>query len=87
MTVTVLKTEQTVKAWGNGLGIRITGPLAKAAHLANGVPVTVEFDGEALIVRAAGRQQLTLADRLKLFDPVRHGGEAMVSGRVGTEIF
>ena len=36
---------------------------------------------------AAGRQQLTLADRLRLFDPERHGGEAMVSGRVGIERF
>lgn len=36
---------------------------------------------------AAGRQQLTLADRLKLFDPERHGGEAVVSGRVGIERF
>ncbi|MDP1740974.1 hypothetical protein [Polaromonas sp.] len=36
---------------------------------------------------APGRQQRTLADRLKLFDPERHGGEAMVSGRVGIERF
>lgn len=87
MITAALKTEQTVKAWGNGLGIRITGPLAKAAHLANGVPVTVEFDGDALIVRPVGRPKLSLADRLKLFNPALHGGEAMLSGRVGAEVF
>lgn len=87
MSTTVLKTEQTVKAWGNGLGIRITGQLAKAAHLASGVPVTVEFDGDALIVRPAGRQKLSLADRLKRFDPALHGGEVMAAGRVGAEAF
>lgn len=74
MTAAVLKSEQTVKSWGNGLGIRITGQLAKAARLTHGAPVTVEVDGTSLIVRLAP-PKLSLADRLKLFDPALHGGE------------
>lgn len=87
MTATILKTEQTVKVWGNGLAIRITGPLAKAAHLANGVPVTIEVDGGILIVRPSGRPKLSLAEKLKLFDPAVHGGEVMAAGRIGAEVF
>ncbi len=88
MTTAILKTEQTVRAWGNSLAIRITGSVARALQLADGVPVTLELHGKELIVRAANREQkLTLAQKLELFDPKLHGGEAMASGRVGAEVF
>ena len=32
-------TEQTIQTWGNGLAVRITAPLAKAAHVARGTPI------------------------------------------------
>ena len=82
-----VKVEQTVQEWGNGLGVRITAPIAKAAHLARGVPVTVEVVEAGVLVRVTGRAKLTLAQKLKVFDPKLHGSEAMASGRVGAEIF
>ena len=86
MTATV-RVEQTVQEWGNGLGVRITAPVAKAARFARGLPITVEVVEGGVLVRAAGKPKLTLAQKLKAFDPKVHGGEAMAGGRVGREVF
>ena len=87
MTTTV-KVEQTVQAWGNGLGVRITSAVAKAAKFARGLPVTVEVVDEGILVRpAATKPRLTLAQKLKAFDPALHSGEAMADRRVGAEVF
>ena len=82
---TALKVEQTIQEWGNGLGVRITAPVAKAAHFARGLPITVEVVKEGILLRPAGRPKLTLAQKLKAFDPARHGGEVMASRPVGLE--
>lgn len=85
---TGVKVEQTVQEWGNGLGVRITSTVAKAAKFARGLPVTVEVVKEGILVRpAASKPKLTLAQKLKAFDPKVHGGEAMPDTRVGAEIF
>lgn len=81
-----LKVEQTIQEWGNGLGVRITAPVAKAARFVRGLPITVEVVEEGVLLRAAGRPKLTLAQKLKAYDPSRHGGEVMVSRAVGVEV-
>ena len=83
----MIAAEQTVQEWGNGLGVRITAPIAKAAHLARGTPVHVEVVEGGFFVRIAGKPKLTLAQKLKQFDPQVHGGEAMPSGLLGKEVF
>jgi antitoxin MazE len=83
-----VKVEQTVQEWGNGLGVRITSAVAKAAKFSRGLPVTVEVVEEGILVRpAASKPKLTLAQKLKAFDPAVHGGESMADGRVGEERF
>ena len=79
--------DQTIQEWGNGLGMRITAPLAKAAHVARGTPVKIEVVEGGFFVRVAGKPKLTLAQKLKAFDPAIHGGEVMASGQVGAEAF
>jgi antitoxin MazE len=79
--------QQTVQAWGNGLGVRITAPVAKAARFARGLPITVEVVEGGIFLRAAGKPKLTLAQKLKAFDPELHGGELMAGGRIGKEVF
>lgn len=79
--------DQTIQAWGNGLGVRITAPIAKAARFARGLPIKVEVVEGGVFLRAAGKPQLTLAQKLKAFDPAVHGGEVMATGRVGAEVF
>lgn len=86
MTATVT-VEQTVQEWGNGLAVRITAPVAKAARLARGVPILVEVVEGGVFLRAVGKPKLTLAQKLKAFDPALHGGEVMASGRIGAEVF
>ena len=40
----------------------------------------------AVLVAAAGEPRLTLKQKLALFDPERHGGEAMATVRIGNEV-
>ena len=79
--------DQTIQQWGNGLGVRITAPVAKAARFARGLPIKVEVVEGGVFIRAVGKPQLTLAQKLKAFDPLVHGGEVMATGRVGAEVF
>lgn len=79
--------EQTVLEWGNGLVVRITAPVAKAAHFALGSPIRVEVVEGGILLCPMGEPKLTLTQKLKAFDPALHGGEAMASGLVGAEVF
>jgi antitoxin MazE len=83
----IICAEQTVQVWGNGLAVRITAPVAKAAHFALGSPIRVEVVEGGILLRPVGEPKLTLAQKLKAFDPAVHGGEAMTSGLVGAEVF
>ena len=78
---------QVVQEWGNGLGVRITAPIAKAAHFARGLPIKVEVVEGGVFLRAVGVTKLTLAQKLKAYDPAIHGGEVMATGRLGAEVF
>jgi antitoxin MazE len=79
--------EQTVQEWGNGLAVRITAPVAKAARFTRGLPIKVEVVDGGVFLRTVGEPKLTLAQKLKAFDPAIHGGEVMAIGRVGAEVF
>lgn len=87
MTAPVIKAEQTVQEWGNGLAVRLTAPVARAARLTRGTPIVVEVVENGIFLRVSGKPSLTLAQKLKAFDPARHGGEAMAAGRIGAEEF
>ena len=81
-------TEQSILVWGNSLGLRITAPVAKAAHLSRGSVVSVEVLKDGIMIRPLDQtQRMTLKQKLKAFDPKRHGGEVMAGGRVGAEVF
>jgi antitoxin MazE len=86
-TSTTASVEQVVQQWGNGLAVRLTAKIAKAAHLTLGQPVVMEVVNGGVLLRPAGKPRLTLAQRIKLFDPAKHGGEVMADAPVGREIF
>jgi antitoxin MazE len=67
--------EQTIQEWGNGLAVRITAPVAKAARLSRGQPIRVEVVEGGVFLRSNVKPKLTLAQKLKTFDPTIHGGE------------
>ena len=81
-----LKVEQIIQEWGNGLGVRITSPIAKAAHFSQGVPISVEVVKNGVLLRVVGKPKLSLSQKLKAFDPEQHGGEIMNSAPIGKEI-
>lgn len=87
MTTAPIRTEQTVQTWGNSLAVRLTAPVARAAHLTRGVPISVEVVEGGVFLRVTGKARLSLAQKLKVFDPAKHGGEVMTAGRVGAEVF
>ncbi|WP_084084828.1 AbrB/MazE/SpoVT family DNA-binding domain-containing protein [Cupriavidus sp. USMAA2-4] len=74
-----------LQKWGNGLAVRIPASVARAAHFTEGLPVEVSADAAGLTIRPAGTFRPTLAEKLALFDPARHGGEAMGSAPVDAE--
>ncbi len=85
--VATVRADQTIQEWGNGLGVRITAPIAKAARFARGMPIKVEVVDGGVLIRVVGKPQLTLAQKLKAFDPAIHGGEVMPTSRIGAEVF
>ena len=84
---TTVSVDQTVQEWGNGLAVRITAPVAKAARFSRGLPIKVEVVEGGVFLRTLGKPKLTLAQKLKAFDPDIHGGEVMATGRIGAEVF
>jgi antitoxin MazE len=77
----------TLQQWGNSLAVRIPAAVARSARFKVGQPVEVSVQDSSVLVKAVGEPKLTLAQKLAAFDPVRHAGEAMVTGRVGKEVF
>ncbi|MGH8539680.1 MAG: AbrB/MazE/SpoVT family DNA-binding domain-containing protein [Stenotrophobium sp.] len=77
----------TIQQWGNSLAVRIPASVARSARFTLGQPVEVSAQDNGVTVIPVGAPKLSLAQKLVLFDPVKHGGEVMASGRVGTEIF
>ena len=77
----------TLQQWGNSLAVRIPAAIARSAHFAVGQPVEVSVQDSSVLVKAIGAPKLTLAQKLAVFDPAKHGGEAMATGRVGVEEF
>lgn len=75
----------TVQKWGNGLAIRLTQRVARASGVQEGTDVVIKADMGVLVVEAKDRK-MSLEERLALFDPKRHSGEAMDFAPAGKEI-
>ncbi|CAN5148946.1 hypothetical protein BH09GEM1_BH09GEM1_22360 [soil metagenome] len=74
-----------LKQWGNNLGVRLPAAVARAANLRVNQRVRVSVEGRQVIITPVGDAPLTLEQRLALFDPERHGGEAMSAPLAGAE--
>ncbi|MFM7532472.1 MAG: hypothetical protein ACKO5J_08290 [Rubrivivax sp.] len=74
-----------ISAWGNGLALRLTKPMAKTAGVAEGSPVRVTVEPGRIVVETD--VEPTLDQMLAAFDPTKHGGEAMADRPVGNEAF
>ena len=74
-----------IKPWGNNLGVRLPATIARAAKLTANQRVRITVEEGRVVIAPHGDKPLTLADRLALFDPAIHGGEAMATKPVGRE--
>ncbi len=74
-----------VKRWGNNLGVRLPAAVAKAARLRVDQRVRVTVEGVRVVITPLAGSELSLEQRLALFDPARHGGEVMADDLVGAE--
>lgn len=74
-----------ISAWGNGLALRLTRPMAKTAGVAEGSPVRVTVKPGRIVIET--EVEPTLDQMLAAFDPKKHGGEAMADHPVGKEAF
>ena len=74
-----------IKKWGNNLGVRLPAAVAKAAHLHADQRVRVAVEDGRVVITPETPPALTLEQRLALFDPARHGGEAMATAPIGAE--
>ncbi len=72
-----------IKPWGNNLGVRIPAAVARLARLCAHQTVRLTVEKGRAIITPQHDQPLTLAERLALFDPALHGGEAMAVTPVG----
>lgn len=74
-----------IKPWGNNLGVRLPAAVARAARLHANQRVRITVEDGRVIITPQRDQPATLAERLALFDPALHGGEAMAAPPVGRE--
>ena len=74
-----------IKPWGNNLGVRIPAAVARAAKLRANQRVMLSVEEGRVVITPQADKDLTLADRLALFDPAVHGGELMQTVAVGAE--
>jgi antitoxin MazE len=74
-----------IKQWGNNLGVRLPAAVARAANLHVNQRVRIVVDDGQVVISPVVDAPLTLAQRLALFDPNRHGGETMATPMVGAE--
>jgi antitoxin MazE len=81
----VSTTVSQVRAWGNGLALRLTKPMAKTAGVAEGSHVRVTVKPGRIVIET--ETEPTLDQMLAAFDPKKHGGEAMAGRAVGVEAF
>jgi len=75
-----------VQRWGNSLAVRIPASVAKAAKLLCGQEVVLDVvDGHVVVKLSDKPPSLTLAQKLKVFDPSVHGGEEIADEPRGRE--
>ena len=74
-----------IGAWGDGLALRITKPMAKAVGLAEGSVVRVTIKPGRIVIET--ELDPPLKQMLAAFDSRKHGGEVMADRPVGKEAF
>ena len=81
MTSTTL----SITPWGNSHAIRLSRELMLAMGITPDTPLEAVVLAKGRLELRAKPSRLTLAEKLKLYDPVVHGGELMADGPASHE--
>lgn len=69
--------ELDIKQWGNNLGVRLPASIARESNLKAHQRVRISVHNGEIVIKPIVQPQLTLEQRLALYQPDLHGGEAM----------
>lgn len=75
----------SLKNWGNNLGVRLPQAVAREADLHADQQVRVSVENGRVVIEPLPAAVMSLEERLKRYDPARHGGEVMPLVPVGAE--
>lgn len=75
----------SIKHWGNNLGVRLPQAVAREARLHADQQVRVSVEQGRVVIEPLPLAEMSLQERLRRFDPARHGAEAMAVSPVGVE--
>lgn len=78
-------TTLSISPWGNSHGIRLSRELMQAMHITPDTPLQVQVIEPGRLELRVKPKKLTLAQKLKAYDPAIHGGEMMADMPVGAE--
>ncbi|MBC7549202.1 MAG: PbsX family transcriptional regulator [Polaromonas sp.] len=78
-------TTVSISPWGNSHGIRLSRELMQAMHITPDTPLQVQVIAPGRLELRVKPKTLTLAQKLKAYDPAIHGGELMAGAAVGAE--
>lgn len=70
---------QSIKQWGNSLGLRLPAAISKAVGLHVNQCVRIATKGSSIVITPCESKPTSLEDRLAQYDPARHGGEVMAT--------
>ena len=82
----MVETTLDIKRWGSNLGVRLPAAVAHAAHLHADQRVRVSVENNRVVITTVTDAPLSLEQRLACFDPMRHGGELMVSQPIAEQL-
>jgi antitoxin MazE len=77
--------EAVIKKWGNSLGIRIPGLIAREMSLKDGSPVDIYDKGNEIVIKPIKKNQLS--EMLSLINEQNIHEEIKTTGPVGNEIW
>jgi antitoxin MazE len=75
----------SITPWGNSHGIRLSRDLMQSMGITPDTPLEAHVIAKGRLELRAKTTKLTLAQKLKAYDPALHGGELMADSAVGAE--